>query len=76
MRHRKGGQQSKSGYMKNETQEEGQPPYHWGRNVNASCLGTDSKWRYNGGRGDMPKEERKRVKEERKVVTDTRRKKT
>jgi hypothetical protein len=35
-----------------------------GEEMNASCLGSDGKWRYNGGRGNMPEEERKRVKEE------------
>lgn len=32
MRHRKRGQQSKSGHMINEAQETGEPPHHWGRN--------------------------------------------
>jgi hypothetical protein len=44
-----------------------------GEVMNASCLDTDGKWGYNGGRGDMPEEERKRVKEERKVVTHQKR---
>jgi hypothetical protein len=35
-----------------------------GEEMNASCLGSDSKWRYNGGRENMPEEEGKRVKEE------------
>ena len=46
-----------------------------GEEMNASCLDTDGKWRYNGGKGDIPEEERKRVKEGTKVVRDTRRKK-
>jgi hypothetical protein len=40
-----------------------------GEEMNTSCLGTDGKWRYHGGRGDMPEEDRKRLKDERKVET-------
>jgi len=45
-----------------------------GEEMNTSCLGTDGTRRYNGGRGDMPEEERKTLKEERKVETPEERK--
>jgi hypothetical protein len=63
MRHRKGGQQSKSGRMKNEAKDS---HLITGEEMNASRLGTVGKWRYNGGRGDIPEEEKERDKKRKK----------
>jgi len=45
-----------------------------GEEMNASCLGSDGKWRYNGGRGGHARGREKKGKR-RKVVRATRRKK-